>query len=174
MSEPLGKDVLAAIARAGLALPRAPFPGQAWQPRTPAEAHLLRQARALDVMRRQLLGEVGRLQARVGHLTRTGRDLRAEVEEFEETVRDLGRERDPATDPVADLTPEELEALVSAAAGETVDAFARRVCLSPNTVKTRRQRAIKRLGAGSFTHAVAMVVAAGKATGVLGGVGGAP
>lgn len=172
VSEPLGKDVLATIARAGLVLPRPPFPGQRWQPRTPAEQHLLRQARALDVMRRQLLAEIGRLQAGVGHLYGKGRLLQAEVAELEETVRDLGREREPRADLVGDLSPAELEVLVSAATGESGEEFARRMCINPHTVKTRRRRAIRRLGARSFTQAVAIVVAAGRATTALGG--GAP
>jgi len=59
------------------------------------------------------------------------------------------------------LTERELEVLARAAAGDTMVETARRVFLAPETVKTYRQRIIRKLGARNITHAVALAVALG-------------
>jgi DNA-binding NarL/FixJ family response regulator len=175
MPEPLGVDVLARMARAGLLLPRSSVPGRTWQPRNPTEAHLLRQARALDLMRRQLLGEVNRLQASVRMLHGQNRlqQVRAAAARLE-PAPGPGVEPPSKADLVERLSPEELETLVSGAMGETMQAFVDRMCLNQDTVKARRRRALQKLQADTFAQAVAIVVAAGKATGVFTGTGGAP
>lgn len=173
MREPLGKDVLARIARAGLLLPRSAFPGQAWKPRTVNEEHLLRQARALDLMRRQLLGEVTRLQASVGVLYGQNKLLKARATR-EVDASPVVVTQSPTAALVDRLTPAELETVVSGAMGETIEDFANRTCVNVNTAKTRRRRAMQHLQAETFAQAVAMVAAAGKADGVLSGTGAAP
>lgn len=60
-----------------------------------------------------------------------------------------------------ELTERELEVLEGAALGDTVVDTGRRVLLSPETVKTYRQRIIRKLGARNMMHAVALGVARG-------------
>lgn len=155
MSEPLAEDALARMRQAGLVLPKDPAPGQRWLPRTPAEAHLLRQAQQLDVMRQRLLAEVGRLR----------------------------HDRRSATTPVCapgpdtcPLTPSQLLYVAAAAGGESVDTTARRLFVSPHTIRTHRVRALRRLGARDMAHAVWLATAAGWLTPdhIAPGGGGAP
>lgn len=141
MTDQPGKTNLATIIRTGLVLPKLPFPGRSWEPRTGAERHLLGQARALDLVRRQLLGEIGRLRQELG----------------EREVRRMH----VLTGPTRPLTAQQLEVLAGAATGETLEETASRMCLSFHTVKSHRVRAVKRLGARDMTHAVALAMAAG-------------
>ncbi|MGI5441667.1 helix-turn-helix domain-containing protein [Streptomyces shenzhenensis] len=137
MTEPLPPVVLTRISRAGMVLPPTPGPAQSWQPRTAAERHLQGEVFRLDRVRRVLLGEVDRLR-------------RASP----------GGVAQPA--PVrCPLTPKQLDILAGAAAGETSEDTSRRLLMPFNTVKTHRQRAVRKLGARGITHAVAIVVAAG-------------
>lgn len=153
MSGPIPTGVLATIARIGLVLPRAPYPGQPWQPRTEAEAHLLRQARHMDRARQVLLGEVGRLRGALA-------DLHA-------ADREQGAVQRP-------LTVAQWEALAAAARGETLDETAARLIVSVHTLKSRRARIVRLLGARDLTHAVALAVAAGWLTAKDVTGGGAP
>jgi DNA-binding NarL/FixJ family response regulator len=59
------------------------------------------------------------------------------------------------------LTPQMLEALVGLARGETVIETASRLCKSPNTVKSQRAAAYRRLRAKNPPHAVALLLAYG-------------
>jgi DNA-binding CsgD family transcriptional regulator len=139
MAEPLAPEVLAAIARSGLALPKGPAPGQQWRPRSRDEEHLLIQARQLDRMRQLLLGEVGRLR-------HTVLGLRV-------ALRRKAAPRCPLTDP-------QIQVLAAAAVGETVEATAHRLFMSESMVKAHRARAIKNLGAGDIAHAVGIAMSA--------------
>lgn len=158
MSEPLGRDVLAAIARAGLARPRGPFPGREWRPRTDAETHLLREGCRLDRMRQLLLAEIERLRQANGNAPH--REVTAAAARTAERLRECP------------LTQAQLGIIAAAAAGESPEDTARRLCLSYYTIKAHRQRAVKRLGARSIPHAVALCTAAGWVTArqVTGGV----
>jgi DNA-binding CsgD family transcriptional regulator len=66
----------------------------------------------------------------------------------------LCREGDP-------LRARELEVLTFAALGYSCDRTAKALVLSIETVKTYRQRLIRKLGARNITHAVAVGVASG-------------
>lgn len=153
MTGPIPPGVLATIVRAGLVLPRPPFPGQPWRPRTEAEVHLLRQARQMDRARQVLLGEVGRLRkVLVDHHVADRRQLAGQCP----------------------LTPQQLETLAAAAAGETLGETALRLIVSVDTLKSRRSRIVKLLGARDLSHAVALAMAAGWLTAQDVTGGGAP
>jgi DNA-binding CsgD family transcriptional regulator len=62
------------------------------------------------------------------------------------------------------LKERELQVLALAALGYSCDLTARRLYLSLETVKTYRQRIIRKLGARNITHAVAVAVASGLVT----------
>jgi len=138
---------LAQLRTAGLARPRPPYPGQEWKPRTPAEEHLLREGHRLDRLRLLLLEEVGRLRRQ------TARTPRREV------MAAAARTADRMSG--CPLSPAQLAAVAAAAAGESSEETAGRLCLSYETVKTNRQRALARLEARSMPHAVALVLAHG-------------
>ncbi|WP_086746175.1 helix-turn-helix transcriptional regulator [Streptomyces scabiei] len=144
----LTAQVLAQLRTAGLVLPRGPYPGRSWAPRTEAETHLLAEARRLDRARQLLLVEVGR--ARHGAPRRDGREY------WQAAARAALRH---AVD--CPLGNSQLAVLVGAALGEQPEETAARLELALGTVKTARQRAIRNLGARSITHAVALAVAAG-------------
>lgn len=143
----LTDKVLAQLRTAGLALPKSPYPGQAWAPRTDAEQHLLRESRRLDRLRQLLLEEVGRLRKEAGHKPRR--------EVIAAAAHTAGRLKD------CPLSPQERAIIAAAAAGESPQETARRLCLAYDTVKSHRQRALSRLEARSVPHAVALAVAAG-------------
>lgn len=58
--------------------------------------------------------------------------------------------------PRVHLTQQQLEILAGLADGETNEATARRLCLSPDTIKSHKRRLYKRLGVGSAAKAVAV------------------
>lgn len=155
MTATVADDVLDQVRKAGLVRPRSSYPGQAWQPRTPAEEHLLREACRLDRVRQLLLGEIGRLR----HET-APRDAR----------RDARRDRIAAAARTANrladcpLSPSQLQVIAAAAAGESAEDTALRLVLAYDTVRSQRKRAVHRLGARSMTHAVALAVEAGWVT----------
>ncbi|KUL40162.1 MULTISPECIES: helix-turn-helix domain-containing protein [Actinoplanes] len=68
------------------------------------------------------------------------------------------------------LAPHLQEVIESLAAGETAREMAARLCISPNTVKSRLKTLYQQLGARDQAHAVAI----GFRIGVLGATGGAP
>jgi len=138
---------LAQLRIAGLARPRPPYPGQEWKPRTPAEEHLLSEGHRLDRLRLLLLEEIGRLRRQ------TACAPRAQV--IAAAVRKAERLRE------CPLSPALLAVVAAAAVGEAPEDTARRLCLSYESVKTNRQRAVSRLGARSMTHAVALALAHG-------------
>lgn len=139
-STALPAEVLEQARTAGLVLPRPPVPGTTWSPSTGAERHLLREGHRLDRIRQHLLAEVGRLR----HLY-AARAARA------------GGGQATAC-PLADR---ELRALIGAAAGESPREAARRILITEKTIAKQRSAAVRRLGARSLTHAVAVAVAAG-------------
>ncbi|MFE9923299.1 response regulator transcription factor [Streptomyces sp. NPDC005774] len=138
-------DVVARLRTAGLRLPRV-LPGQEWRPITGAEEHLLSEARRLDRIRQFLLEEIGRLRAQ---------------SPSERTLRE--RSRVAAISRIKDcpLTAGQLEVLAAAASGETIEATARRMHITVDTVKSQRKRASDRIDARSMLHAVALAVASG-------------
>ncbi|MCM1976805.1 LuxR C-terminal-related transcriptional regulator [Streptomyces sp. G1] len=135
------------LAQAGLVLPRSARPGQAWAPRTPAEEHLLREAQRLDRIRLLLLEELGRARAEAGQV-RVSEKAAAAARAAERLKG-------------CPLPPAQLNAVAAAAAGESVHATARRLSLSWETVRSHRQRALRRLGARDMEHAVQLCTAAG-------------
>lgn len=139
------RELVARARAAGLRLPRA-LPGQQWRPSTPAEQHLLCEARRLDHIREMLLAEVGRLRRLAPE--RPADDARSE----------LARVAVPEDCP---LPAGQLGALAAAAHGESVEATARRCHVTVNTVNSQRGKAASKLGAASVAHAVALAVAAG-------------
>lgn len=152
----LPDGALERIRTAGLVLPRAPYSGQEWKPRTPAERHLLNEGHRLNQALEAALGEIGRLR-------------------HELTVRAARRQRiQSAADRLRDcpLTPAQLTVLIAAAAGESTGDTARRLLIPYDTIRSRRQRIATRLAARNTTHAVAIAVAAGWITGeqITGGV----
>lgn len=147
MSATLTDKALAQARIAGLARPRPPYPGQEWKPRTPAEQHLLREGHRLDRLRLLLLEEVGRLRGQTAQTPRA--DVLAAAARTAVRLR-----RRP-------LPPALFAAVAAAAAGETPEETAGRLCLSHSAVKTNRQRAVARLEARSMTHAVALALAHG-------------
>lgn len=134
------RDLIAQARAAGLRLP-----AQGWQPATQAEQHLLSEARRLDHLRQSLLAEIGRLRAGVPTRPQEPRFDRARLSQLTDCP----------------LTAGQLEALTAAAAGELITVTARRIHVSPDTIKSARQRAITALGARTVIHAVALAVAAG-------------
>ncbi|MFG2515999.1 LuxR C-terminal-related transcriptional regulator [Streptomyces sp. NPDC048584] len=141
MTATLIRDLVALARNAGLRLPRV-LPGQEWRPATPAERHLLAEAQRLDRIRESLLAEIGRLR------TATPPRERSELARLQ-VLRN------------SPLTAGQLEALAAAAHGETIEDTARRLHVTPDTVKSARQRAARRLGAHGMVQAVALAVAAG-------------
>ena len=150
MTAVLTDTAIVQLRRAGLVLPRPPYPGKEWRPSTPAEQHLLQEGYRLDRARQALLGEVGRLRQQ------TARPSRAEA--LAVAARDAERLSD------CPLSQSQLAAMVAAAAGERPEDTARRLSLSYDTVKSHRHRAMSRLQARSMTHAVALCVSAGWVT----------
>lgn len=146
----LTDKVLAQMRAAGLARPRSLSPGQEWKPRTDAEQHLLREGYRLDRLRLVLLEEVGRLRKEAGHKPR--REVTAA------SARNADRLKG------CPLSPQERAIVAAAAAGESLEETAQRLCLAYDTVKTHRQRAVSRLEARSIPHAVALSVSAGWVT----------
>lgn len=142
----LTDKAIAQLRNAGLARPRAPYPGQVWTPRTEAEQHLLGEGQRLDRLRQFLLEEVGRLRQQ------TARVPRAEV--LAAAARTADRLRQ------CPLSQSQLAVVAGAAAGETPEETADRLHLAYDTVKRHRQRAVSRLEARSMPHAVALCVAA--------------
>ena len=65
-----------------------------------------------------------------------------------------------------DLTEREVQILSAAARGLSVTTTGRELFLSPNTVKTYRRSAFRRLGARNVTEAVALAQASGLLSGV--------
>lgn len=147
MNATLTDKHLAQLRTAGLARPRPPYPGQEWKPRTPAEQHLLSEGHRLDRLRLLLLEEVGRLRRQTAGTPRA--DVLADAARTAERLRECP------------LPPALFAAVAAAAAGETPEDTARRLCLSHSAVKTNRQRAVARLKARSMTHAVALALAHG-------------
>ncbi|MFB6950213.1 LuxR C-terminal-related transcriptional regulator [Streptomyces niveus] len=141
----LGRDALRAIARDGLVLPRAPYPGQKWKPSTPAETHLVAEARRLDGHRRKLLAEIARMQLAANRRGRAGTSARGPV----------------APVFVEPLTERDVEVLAAAAAGESETETADRLGLTTSAVKSRRTTARLRLGAPTFARALVIATAAG-------------
>ncbi|MGW6309171.1 LuxR C-terminal-related transcriptional regulator [Streptomyces niveus] len=141
----LGRDALRAIARDGLVLPRAPYPGQKWKPTTPAETHLVAEGRRLDGHRRKLLAEIARMQLAANRHGRAGTSARGPVS--------------PVF--VEPLTERDVEVLAAAAAGESETETADRLGLTTSGVKSRRTAARLRLGAPTFARALVIATAAG-------------
>ncbi|MFZ4143358.1 hypothetical protein ACOZDZ_21900 [Streptomyces griseoincarnatus] len=137
------RDLITQARTAGLRLPGHPVQG--WQPTTPAEQHLLSEGRRLDHLRQALLTEIGRLRAGAPTRPQESRLDRARLSQLTDCP----------------LTAGQLEALTAAAHGELIEVTARRVHVSPDTIKSARQRAITALGARTASHAVAIAVAAG-------------
>lgn len=150
MIAPLSDKVLGQLAKAGLERPRPPYPGQEWKPRTEAEQHLLREGFRLDRVRQLLLAEIGRLRQQSAKVPR--QDVIAAAAHTAERLRDCP------------LTQQMLAIIAAAAAGEAAEDTARRLCLSYDTVKSHRQRAVLRLHAHNIPHAVAICAAAGWVT----------
>lgn len=146
----LTDKVLAQFRTAGLVRPKSPYPGRAWAPRTDAEHHLLREGYRLDRLRLLLLEEVGRLRREAARVPR--REVLAAAARTADRLKDCP------------LTSGQLEAIAAAAAGESPEDTAARLCLSYDTVKSRRQRAVSRLEARNLAHAVALCTAAGWVT----------
>ncbi|WP_171111279.1 MULTISPECIES: LuxR C-terminal-related transcriptional regulator [unclassified Streptomyces] len=138
---------IAQMRRAGLVRPRPPYPGQEWRPRTEAEQHLLREGYRLDRLRLVLLEEVGRL--------RQAAALAPRAEVLAAAARTADRLRD------CPLSSAELGAIAAAAAGESPEETASRLCLSYDAVRSQRKRAVSRLQARSVAQAVALCMAAG-------------
>lgn len=146
----LGDKALAQLRQAGLVLPRSGQPGRYWVPGTADEQHLLNEGRRLDRVRLVLLEHVGVLRQQTGRVPR-GQALAA-------AARTAERLRD------CPLSPAQLSVLAGAAAGETPQETASRLCLSYEAVRSQRQRVLSKLEARSITHAVALCVAAGWVT----------
>ncbi|CBG73470.1 putative regulatory protein [Streptomyces scabiei 87.22] len=144
----LTAQVLAQLRTAGLVLPRGPYPGRPWAPRTDAETHLLAESRRLDRARQQLLAELGRMRHGTPH--RTAREVRKAA------VRAVQRH---AAD--CPLSGGQLAVLAGAAIGERPEETAARLDMPLGTLRSTRARALDRLGALNITHAVALAVAAG-------------
>jgi DNA-binding NarL/FixJ family response regulator len=140
-------NALGQLRNAGLRQPRPPVPGQEWKPRTEAEQHLLREGYRLDRVRLVLLEEIGRLRQQAERIPR--REAIAAATKAAERLKDCP------------LTQAQHTVIAAAAAGESVEETAHRLCLSYDTIKSQRVRAVSRLGARSITHAVAICVAAG-------------
>ena len=89
-------------------------------------------------------------------LSDTIEDARSDVEEIvanrEQLASAIEERAHEAVRP--ELTPMELEVLRGAAVGETAGETADRLGKSPETVRSQRRTALKRLGARSITHAV--------------------
>lgn len=66
--------------------------------------------------------------------------------------------------PVPEMPVEELQVLAAAAGGETVAQTSRRLEIAVRTIHRLRTRAVKRLGARSAVHAVALAADAGLIT----------
>lgn len=147
MTVVLTDNALGQLRNAGLRQPRPPFPGQEWKPRTEAEQHLLREGFRLDRLRLVLLEEIGRLRQQVAQTPR--REVIAAAAKTADRLKDCP------------LTQSQHTVITAAAAGESVEETAHRLCLSYDTIKSQRVRAVSRLGARSIPHAVAMCVAAG-------------
>lgn len=147
MTTTLTDKTLAQLRAAGVVRPRPPYPGQEWRPRPPAEQHLLGECHRLDRLRLLLLEEVGRLRRQ------TAETPRAEV--MAAAARTAERLRQ------CPLSPALFAAVAAAAAGEAPEETARRLCLSYETLKTNRRRAVARLEAHNMSHAVALVLAHG-------------
>ncbi|MFI6274274.1 LuxR C-terminal-related transcriptional regulator [Streptomyces sp. NPDC050988] len=145
----LSDEVLAQLRTAGLERPRPPQRGREWTPATEPEQHLLREACRLDRVRRMLLEDIGRRAQEAARLRRmfAGRSVRQD--------QDGG----PAPAGACPLPPHELEVIAAAAAGETLEQTSGRLILSYDTIRTRRKRAVHRLGVRSVTQAVALLVA---------------
>jgi DNA-binding CsgD family transcriptional regulator len=158
MIAPRSAQVLDQLRKAGLVLPRPPYPGQEWKPRTDAEQHLLGECRRLDRVRQLLLADVGRLRQEVAKTPR--RELIAADARTADRLRDCP------------LTQAQIDIVAAAAAGESVEETARRLFLSCDAVKSHRQRAVLRLHARNLAHAVALCTAAGWITAgqITGGV----
>lgn len=144
----LTTQALTQLRTAGLVLPRGPRPGQPWAPRSEAETHLLAEARRLDRARQLLLAEIGRL--------RHGAPRAEPQEQWAAAVR--AAQRHAVACP---LGTTQLAVLVGAARGERPEDTAARLQLTLGTVKNARARCLRRLGAHTVTHAVALAVTAG-------------
>ncbi|MFD3483813.1 hypothetical protein [Streptomyces sp. NPDC058665] len=142
----LGRDVIRAIARDGLVLPRAPYPGQKWRPTTSAERHLLGEGRRLGRNCERLLAELGRMREQQAARRRRAatEDRPAGAAAFRECLTDC-----------------DLEALAAAALGETERQTAARLGLTLSAVKGRRESAAHRVGASTFARALVIATAAG-------------
>lgn len=145
--KPLTDKTLAQLRNAGLQRPRTTQPGQPWTPRTQAEAHLLAEAQRLDRIRLLLLEEVGRLRQQTGRVPRA------------EAIAAAAREAERLK--VCPLGAAQLNVVQAAAAGESPHATARRLSLSFSTVRSHRQRAVRRLDARDMDHAVELCTTAG-------------
>ncbi|WP_167529495.1 LuxR C-terminal-related transcriptional regulator [Streptomyces spinoverrucosus] len=158
MTAALTDKAIAQIRRAALVRPRPPYPGQEWRPRTEAEQHLLREGYRLDRVRQVLLEEIGRL--------RQAASLTPRAEVIAAAARKAERLRD------CPLTQGQLGVIAAAAAGESAEETAQRLCLSYDTIRSQRQRAVSRLDARNIAHAVALCTAAGWITAaqITGGV----
>lgn len=147
MTAILDGKVLAQLRKAGLQRPRPPYPGRAWVPHTDAEQHLLREGCRLDRVRLLLLEEIGRLRRETARMPR--KEVLAAAARTAERLRQCP------------LSQAEVAIVAAAAAGESVEETAHRLCLPYDTVRSRRQRAVSRLQARSIPHAVALCVSAG-------------
>ncbi|MFF5004655.1 hypothetical protein ACFY3G_17710 [Streptomyces phaeochromogenes] len=147
----LSDEVLAQLRTAGLARPRPPQRGREWTPTTEPERHLLREACRLDRVRRMLLEDIGRRAKEAARLRRAyaGQSVR--------------QHNAGAAAPVGKcpLPPHELEVIAAAAAGETLEQTSGHLVLAYETIRTRRKRAVHRLGVRSVTQAVALLVDGG-------------
>lgn len=162
-------SVLEQIRTAGLVLPRAPYPGQEWKPRTPAEQHLLQEGHRLNQALQAALGEIGRLRHERAVLAARRQRIQA-APDTQEHAAAADRARQRLSN--CPLSPGQLAVLVAAAAGESAADTARRLLIPYDTIRSRRQRLTARLAARNTTHAVAIAVAAGWITGeeITGGV----
>ncbi|MEU2874449.1 LuxR C-terminal-related transcriptional regulator [Streptomyces olivoreticuli] len=66
--------------------------------------------------------------------------------------------------PMVHLTEQQLEILIAIANGESVPMTARRLRVSPNTIRTHRRMAYHQLGVHNAGHAVAVAMAVGLIT----------
>lgn len=170
VAEALGRDALKGIARDGLVLPRAPYPGQKWKPRTPDEGHLLGEGRRLNTQRERLLAQIGfmqdeaeKMRARVAALQDENAQLRADARQLRQAARASLEERaDPAV--LTRLTGADLQILDAAARGETLALTAARLGLTAATVKGRRNTVRRRLDVPTFARALVVATAASVVT----------
>ncbi|NUS29782.1 MAG: hypothetical protein HOV92_36965 [Streptomyces sp.] len=146
MKEMLTDKALVQLRNAGLVLPRGAQPGRHWVPGTAVEQHLLREGQRLDRLRLVLLEYVGRLRQQTAGPPRV--EVLAAVSRTAERLSGCP------------LSPAQLRIIAAAAAGEAQEETAARLCLSYDTVRGHRKRAVSRLQARSVTHAVALCVAA--------------